>query len=329
MQPNAARYRPKSPDGHYESFFVRANHPGRPLAFWLRYTVFSPVGRPESAVGELWAVVFDGAARRCVAVKRERPIAECAFGGATSPDVRIGDALLDGTRVEGDAVSDGHAIAWRLAMRGGGAPLLLLPPALYATRMPRAKSLVPVPLATFDGDLSVDGEPLEVRAWTGSQNHNWGSRHTDHYAWGQVAGFAGHPETFLEVATAWLRFGPLWTPPMTPLVLRHAGREHRINATGRALRARAALEYFTWTFATANDDVEIEGRIDAPAWAMVGLRYRNPPGGEKHCLNTKIARCVLAIRDRRTGARETLATADRAAFEILTDDRAHGVALAV
>jgi hypothetical protein len=43
----------------------------------------------------------------------------------------------------------------------------------------------------------------------GSQNHNWGSRHTDHYAWGQVAGFDDDPDAFLELSTARVRVGPL------------------------------------------------------------------------------------------------------------------------
>ena len=279
-------------------------------------------------MGELWAIAFDGERRQCVAVKRELPLDDCHFG-AGALDVRIGDAALTSGGAVGDVTTSQHTIAWRLTVTGGGPPLLLLPSALYATGLPRAKSLVPRPLAGFDGTLTVDGEHVPVTSWVGSQNHNWGSRHTDSYAWGQVAGFDGHPETFLEVATAQLRVGPFWTPRMTPLVLRHAAREHRVNATGRTLRARAALSYFTWTFAVRNEDVAIEGRIEAPRWAVVGLRYRNPPGGEKHCLNTKIATCTLTLVDRSSGRSETLRTADRAAFEILTDDRRHGVPIAV
>lgn len=329
MNGNVPRYRPGMAGGHYESFFLRANHPERPLAFWIRHTVFSPKGRPADALGELWAIVFDGEARQCVAVKHEVPIGECRFAGDASPAVQVAGAVLDGAGAQGTATSDGHTIGWTLAMRGEPRPLLLLPPAMYEARLPRAKSLVPVPLAVFDGQLTVDGRRIDVAGWVGSQNHNWGSRHTDHYAWGQVAGFDGQPETFLEVATARLRLGPLWTPPMTLLVLRHAGREHRLNATRLALRARSRLSYFAWSFATGNDDVTIDGSIEAPRWAMVGLRYYNPPGGEKHCLNTKIARCRLVIADRRTGTTETLHTAHRAAFEILTDDRDHGVTIAV
>jgi len=59
-QANWARYQPGQAAGHYESFFQRANHPTRPMAFWIRYTIFSPQNHPENAVGELWAIYFDG-----------------------------------------------------------------------------------------------------------------------------------------------------------------------------------------------------------------------------------------------------------------------------
>ena len=36
-----------------------------------------------------------------------------------------------------------------------------------------------------------------LERWIGSQNHNWGRKHTDSYAWGQVAGFDDAPQTFL------------------------------------------------------------------------------------------------------------------------------------
>ena len=168
--------------------------------------------------------------------------------------------------------------------------------------------------------------------WVGSQNHNWGSRHTDHYAWGQVAGFDTHPDSFLEVGTARLKLGPLWTPFMTVLVLRHGGEEFALNGLRQSLRARAAFRYFEWDFATENEQVRVEGHISAPRDSFVGLRYGNPPGGSKYCLNSKLAACELRVTDKRTPAgrpAELLSTAHRAAFEILTDDRAHGVSLRV
>jgi hypothetical protein len=172
----------------------------------------------------------------------------------------------------------------------------------------------------------VGGERIAVEGWLGSQNHNWGSQHTDRYAFGQVAGFDGAPDTFLEVASVQARLaGPIRTPVLTTLVLRHDGAEYALVSVRQALRATARYGYFHWDFATGDDRVRITGRISAERDAFVGLRYNNPPGGVKHCLNTKIGVAELTIRNRLTGKTQTLRTRNRALFEILTDDTGHGV----
>jgi hypothetical protein len=316
-----AVYRRGQRAGHYESFYQRANHPDRPLAFWLRYTIFAPADDPSGAIGELWAVAFDGEARQHAVAKQEVPLADCRFAEDRFA-VRVGDAELGPGRLTGTA-GDLH---WDLRYEGSAAPLLLLPARLYAGGFPKAKSLVPLPSARYSGRYSVAGQPIDVAGWIGSQNHNWGSRHTDRYAFGQVAGFDGHPDSFLEVATAKTTLlGPLATPWATTLVLRHGGVEHSIVSLRRAVRATAGYGYFHWDFATADREVEISGRISAPADAFVALRYRNPPGGIKHCLNTKIASAEVTVRNRATGRVEVLGSAHRALFEILTSDPGHGI----
>lgn len=323
---NHARFQPGALEGHYESFFVRANHPSRPQAFWLRYTVFSPRGKPEAAIGELWAMVFDGRDGRHTVVKEEIPAGNCEF----SRDrffVRIGDAVQEPGRVEGVARHGDRSISWRLRYDSDSAPVLMLPENLYAARFPRAKSLVGLPMARFAGSLRVGTEELPVDGWRGSQNHNWGSRHTDRYAYGQVCGFDNAPESFLEMASARLRIGPLWTPLMTPIVLRHGGREYALNGLVRSIRNRARYRYFNWQFTAEDEAIRIEGEIRAPQGAFVGLRYYNPPGGDKYCLNSKIADCRLLLTHRNSGFKETLNATQRTAFEILTDDLDHGVGI--
>ncbi|HSB21402.1 MAG TPA: hypothetical protein VLD85_15440 [Anaeromyxobacteraceae bacterium] len=327
QQANWTRYQPGQKAGHYESFFQRANHPSRPLAFWIRYTIFSPDGRPEEALGELWAVYFDGESGQHVAVKREVPFGQCGFGRSDF-SVRVADASLGPEALKGAAASGASAISWDLRYSGRSSPLFLLPPYAYRVGFPRAKTLVGLPMAVYAGSLVVNGREIPIAGWVGSQNHNWGSRHTDHYAWGQVAGFDSHPDSFLEVATARIRIGPLWTPPMTLLVLRHQGEEIALNGLVQSVRARGTFRYFTWEFRSQAGPVAVEGTIRAAPEAFVGLSYGNPPGGTKHCLNTKLASCELELRRRgarRAAAAEVLLARHRAAFEILTDDRSHGV----
>jgi len=326
-QANRLRLRSGSADGHYESYFIRANHAKRALAFWVRYTIFSPTGRPKEAQGELWAIVFDGERNHHVAVKQAWPLIACRF----DPDdlaVELPGARLGGGHASGSCEAGGHHIVWDLRFAGGQSPLLLLPDGFYDGGFPKAKSLVGRPLARFDGTLTVDGLRIDVQGWLGSQNHNWGRQHTDRYAWGQVAGFDdGHGESFLEVASAKLKVGPWWTPWITPIVLRHRGHEHRLNALGRSLRARVSLRDFDWRFESGGDGVRLHGRIHAEHNDFVGLRYANPPGGIKQCLNSKIARAQVTLRHA-DGSTETLVSRGRAAFELLGDDTRHGVPMA-
>lgn len=324
---NGSRFLPGDPRGFYESYFQRANHPGRPLAFWIRYTVFTPQGRPEEACGELWAVVFDGERDRITAVKEAVPISECRFS-PTGLDVRIGGATLSDRALHGRAETGPDTIGWKLDYEGDQPPLLLLPEPSYHRGFPKAKALVGTPNAAFTGQLTVNDREIPIDGWPGSQNHNWGTRHTDSYAWGQVAGFDGAPNTFLECATAQVRIGPIWSPRMTFVVLRDQGREMALNTLRRAVRASADIDRFAWSIDTSDRDVRIHGRIQAPASSFVGLTYRNPPGGVKTCLNTKLAGAEITV-ERRGRPPRTLRTDHRAAFEILTDRSDHGVPIAL
>lgn len=324
---NNTVYRPGQKTGHYESFFLRANHPQKPLAFWIRYTIFSPNGNPEKAIGELWAVYFDGENRVNTAVKKEVPFAECSFDSSML-DNRIGDSILKSDTISGNASVNNHEIIWDLNYAGTEKPLFLLPLKLYSAGFPKAKSLVPLPLAKFNGVIKVDGKEIRIEDWVGSQNHNWGSKHTDLYAWGQVAGFDNNPDSFLEVATAKVKIGPLWTPRMTTVVLRHRGEEYALNSITQMLYAHGQFNYFNWHFGSIDEEVGISGRIWADRDHFVGLNYYNPPGGNKYCLNSKIAACNLKVsykRGSKKGTSESLTTANHAAFEILTDKNDHGI----
>ena len=173
--------------GHYESYFQRANHDTRPLAFWIRYTVLVPRAAPERGVGELWAIYFDGERGRTVAVKERHPLASCAFS-ERELDARIASATLQEGRLQGRARSAGAAIGWQLEYACEEPPLLLLPERLYDGGFPKAKSLVGSPgalvglagVSTVLVDLSKSGalEALPAIVASGTRVVAYGS-HVD------------------------------------------------------------------------------------------------------------------------------------------------------
>jgi hypothetical protein len=320
---NASRFDPSSKEGFYESYFQRANHPSEPRAFWIRYTVFSPRNRPDEAVGQLWAIYFDGATGKHTALKRSIPISDCALS-RIGLDVRIGNATLDDRSLSGAISQSGSTLSWALTYTGEEPPLLLFERGAYDRRFPTAKVLCGRPLATFDGSVVVNEQTVSIDNWVGSQNHNWGPRHTDSYAWGQIEGFDDDRTAALECSTARLKLGPMWTPQLSLLVLRLRDRELAFNSFRQALRTRAAYDYFSWTLDAVNAGAHVTATFEAPREAFVGLAYENPPGGTKSCLNTKLARCRVVVEEAGR-APVQLDTTSRAAFEILTDDDSHGI----
>jgi hypothetical protein len=312
---DTVRLRSPHEGGHYESFFQRANHPHRPLAFWIRYTLLVPAGDADSAVGEVWATFFDGERAQVTAVKERRRLAECELSSERL-GLRIGGSSLEEGSLRGTVNHGAHRIGWALDYEAPEPPLLLLPARYYEGGFPKAKSLVGAPRARFSGALEVDGRSIDVGGWIGSHNHNWGERHTERYAWGQVAEFDGGEDAFLECASARVRVGPVLLPFMTVVVLRLDGEEHRLNGLWTAARARTRVAALDWRFRTASRGVRVEAHIHAPASTFVGLGYDDPPGGRKLCLNSKLASCALRVEQQGQPVRE-LKSAHGCAFELL------------
>jgi hypothetical protein len=201
-----------------------------------------------------------------------------------------------------------------------------MPERFYAAAVPKAKALVGQPLARFTGSVTVDGQPLAITGWVGSQNHNWGSRHTDRYAWGQVAGFDDAPDTFLECTTARLKFGPVWTPRMSIAVMRLGDETLTWNSLAASLRARGSYAPYEWRLETSGPAGELAISVVADPADFVALRYDNPPGGAKVCMNSKIARCEATLT---RGGTTRVLRSSRTAFEILDDSGPAGVRITV
>jgi len=243
---NQVRYEPGSRKGHYESYFFRANHLNRPLAFWIRYTIFCPIGQAGKSIGELWSIFFDGEKKQVSAAKSEHPMDDCSFS-RQGLEVKIADSSARYGRLKG-GISEPNQLNWNLRYGSDQKPLLLLPEKLYRASIPKAKAVVGSPLAKFTGTFSVNGSSYEIDNWVGSENHNWGEKHTDQYAWGQVSGFDNDPNAFLEVITGKIKIGPVLSPGFTMLVLRLGGTEYKFNTMTGAFRAKAKYDFFRMAF---------------------------------------------------------------------------------
>ena len=302
---------------YYESRFLRANAPDAAQAVWLRETLLLPLGGEPSA--DVWVMVFDPSGHR--ALKRSYPIGAADFG-YDDWTARIATTSLDDTAARG-SMADAQ---WDLAITPGGQDSVrLLTDRAYQGRFPTAKTQVRHPLARFDGRLEVAGLTLDLDGWTGSVNHNWGTRHTPAYAFGQVCGFDDAPDSTLEIVTARAALGPVLLPGVTLFVFRHAGQQFAVRSLAGSLHTHGRYAPFSWTFGARVGEKMIQGEITTEPADVIGLTYADTHGGSKYCYNSAIASCRIQVAGMAFERAELVSRG--AMFEILTNDRLDAVRL--
>jgi hypothetical protein len=307
---------------YYESRFIRANHPHRPRAVWLRETLL--LSRSGTSSSDVWVMVFERSEAGNRALKRSHPLGEAGFG--TDPwTTRIGETTLSDNSARG-SLDGSPSASWDLRITPRGEPVKLLTERGYSARFPTAKTQVRSPLARFDGTLTVDDTTIDLDGWTGSVNHNWGRRHTPAYAFGQVCGFDEHPESTLEIVTARAALGPVSLPPVTLMVFRHAGQEFAVRSVLDSLHTRGSYRPFAWSFGASIDGLEMRGQLHAEPADVIGLTYTDTDDTSRYCYNSAIATCRIALSGIAFGPVELTATR-RAMFEILTDTQRDEVPL--
>ena len=314
--------KPKAP--YYESRFIRANDPGRARALWLRSTLLLPTaGVP---VADSWVMLFDPDGSGNRALKQPHPIDQSDYRYDTWT-ARIGETSIDDWSASGSVSARDRSARWNLRITpGSAAPVKLLTDRAYKARFPTAKTTVRDPLARFDGSVALDDLRFEVAGWSGSVNHNWGRRHTPAYAFGQVCGFDGAPESSLEIVTAHAGIGAVSLPAATLFVLRHDGREVAARSVLATRHTRGDYRPFSWSFGARVNGVAVQGEITAQPDDVIGLTYTDTDGESKYCYNSALATCRIHLSGRAIAETELTATR-RAMFEILTGAREKSVPL--
>ncbi|CAN5521072.1 hypothetical protein BH10ACT11_BH10ACT11_01740 [soil metagenome] len=306
-------------DGHYESFYVKANDPAGGRAVWLRHTFHQAPGAEPS--GSIWLTVFDSASGKPRATKVTYPASEIS-----APDgayVKVAGAGLEPGRAAGQV--DGAS--WELNFDAGAEPLRHLDRDLfYRSRLPKTKLLSPNPNSSFSGHVELDGRRLELEAWPGMVGHNWGSEHAKSWIWLQASGFDGEAHDYLDVALGRVKVLGRTTPwvPNGRIVLE--GTSYRLGGLRNTYGAEITETPTGCEFTIPGKDINVKGRVGAKPEEFVAWIYADPGGGEHHALNCSVADIELRIE--RPGARHAKFSAKgTAVYELGTSDTDHPIAV--
>jgi hypothetical protein len=306
--------------GMYESFYLRAFAPERPVGLWIRHTVHKRPGMAPTA--SIWCTVFD--------TRRGAPL----MAKATSAELEMppgGWISVGGQATFGPGWAEGSCgeASWSLRFTTTEPPPRHLSPDwLYRTPLPRTKLTSPAPAARFSGSLTLAGaEPITLEGWPGMVGHNWGSEHAERWIWLHGAGFAEAPEAWLDLALGRILIGRRLTPWVANGALSLDGIRHRIGGLrGSRPQVQESVSGCSIRL-SGRDGLELALRARTPPGQAAGWRYADPDGGEHDVVNCSIAQLELDLlaagRPRRS-----LSSAHGGAYELGMRARDHGIPIA-
>ncbi len=310
--------------GHYESFYLKLNKPSGGVGAWIRHTVHKRPG--EEATCALWFTLFDSDAAGPRATKRQ-------FGAdqLDAPDgsyMRVADATLGDGRATGSVETEALAARWDLSFSDQHEPFHHLPRKfLYDAKLPKTKFLSPYPDATFNGQIEVGGEAIEVDGWRGMMGHNWGAEHAERWVWIQGAAFQGRSaEDYFDMAVGRIKVAGMTTPWVGNAMLMLDGEQHRLGGFERIPSTEVEEEPTHCRFQLKGRGVKLTGSVEAPRKDFVAWIYADPVGPEHNTLNCSISDLRLNVELDGAPA-EQLTVPGAAAYEFGTRDADHGIPL--
>ncbi len=304
---------------HVESWFLRANHPSRPQALWLKVTILAPAAGP--AVAESWAIWFDGEANRTIAHRFTEPLGAASLAGSRLTTSRLALQLGAQFQVEGRFPSQlgAEALAATLSFTSTGATpvggLSPYPAPLLRAPLPKNKLVTPFPSLRAHGRLELGAQSVSVDGWLAMQGHNWGPAHPFDYAWGHCEFPA--ERTVVEGFTGRIQVAGRTSPQLSALVVHRAGRTFRFDRLFDTWRQQATFDGTTWSVALLGADAEASLTMSAQGRPQVCLGYDDPDGHRSFCINTKLARVELTVRPT-DGASFTCVSEHSGALEFLS-----------
>lgn len=287
-----------------EVWYATFNHRDSGCGLWLRYTLTSPVRSLGDPYCELWAFLFDPSTGPVFAGKERYPIDRLGIGGRDDGAiVRIGDAFLTESHLEGEVHSGDDSLAWSLDFEPADRCFHHLPPRL-SERVERRVSTVCSPnlAVPVTGAVKVRGTALEFDGDPGCQSHRWGRAHSSTWAWAHCSLFDHDEPAIFEAVSAKASFGPVPAPTLTFAYLRLDDEDLLFNDLKWALRARSSYEMPTWAFSTHNDRWKVVGGSRVIPDRLVQVAYSDPNGSARYCANSEVADLALEVYRREEGA---------------------------
>ncbi|MEW6734904.1 MAG: tocopherol cyclase family protein [Acidobacteriota bacterium] len=285
--------------GHYEVWFITLNDPISGCGFWFRYTIDVRQGTTQPEPG-LWGCFFHAHDHnKTFGLRRSFPASAWQTSNASEGLViGIGQNALHNSRLYGRLAEGGRSISWDLKLEPATETFQHIDPLARDLFKPKTLICAPNLAVKFSGRVEVNGEEFQLEKAVGCQQHIWGSKHTESWAWAHCNFFENEPDAVFEGLAARPKRGPFTMPPLTLAYLRYRGEHFYFNKIRHLIMARNRFGDFEWQFTTGDSLIRLYGEASALTNNMLQVEYPDPDGARTFCLNSEIGSLTLNLERR-------------------------------
>ena len=307
-----------------EVWFFKLNHPTRPQALWLRWTLLtSENGFRKTA--EVWAILFNRTESETQKTALKQSFEISQFLVKPGGSIQIGSSELAPTSTVGKVEGMGKTLSWNLQFKPRTETTVsfsLVPEALQRAGIAKNEAIAVHEDLLATGTCELNGVRFEWDHAVAMLGHITGPRNGHSWVWAHCNQFqdeSGKPSDVLfDGITGRARVPVIGkTPALSTFLFRYRGDVYRFDTVWDALRARSVLSTMGWSFQADRGDLSFRGQIRSEARDFAGVTYEDTDGTFLYCSNTKLAAMDLQIY--RSGKLEaSYRSPHGAAFEIVS-----------
>jgi hypothetical protein len=298
FEDNSCRY-DGNKNGYYEVWFLTLNDRATRRGFWFRYTIDVLEGRSDPQPG-LWGCTFDPKQPDSTfGIKQYFPT-DSWRKSEKSENLIIGvdQGAFYSNRLVGSLQDRDKEISWDLTFEPSSKTFHHIDQRAKKLFKPKTLICAPNLNVEFSGKVIANREEYHLDRAVGCQQHIWGSKHAESWAWAHCNLFDNEPTAIFEGLAARPRRGPITMPPLTLAYLRYQNEEFYFNSISNLVSAKNRVGDYEWEFTTGDARTRLHGLASTRPEKMLQVEYPDPDGDKTFCINSEISDFKLTLEKR-------------------------------
>jgi len=281
----------------FESYYLFCHVPAEQKAFWIQYSLLSPLTRMGRPSASLKFFYFDLIQPNNQFALKSTFNEEAILCDQDIFYFQLKESAIYNSGMRGEILGS-HQAKWNLHYEHALNSFALYPKAFYYFSWPPAKIISPNWQISLSGELQLDGKQLPIQAIPGTQIHQYGTKHWNHWAWCHFNRFSQEGVIF-EALVGELRWEKKWNRSLSWMILRVGNETFYFNQLLRTFFNYASYDVDGMNLEGIRGAYKLVVEVTSLSNRMLGMQETDTDGSKIYVHREGFATCDLKLFERK------------------------------